>query len=95
MTDLTATTSNYYTVAAVDDQDAEAPMDKAEIRRQRIEAAVARSKHEYKAEHAYTERAAGPRPIGGVKPKIDRQQLGAFVNRVSADSRVPGIVTLL
>lgn len=79
MTELTATTSNYFTVAAIDDQAANAPLDKAEIRRQRIETAVARSKHEYKAEHAYTERTATTRPNSGVKPKIDRQQLGASI----------------
>ena len=95
MTELTATTSNYLTVAAFDDQDAQAPMDKAEVRRQRIEAAVERSKHEYKAEHAYTERAAGPRSSSGVKPKIDRQQLGAVGLQHRAKGRISRLIALL
>jgi hypothetical protein len=53
----TPTTANYFTVALADDLEQQGvPLDKAEIRKQRIEAAVQRSKTEYKAEHAYTER---------------------------------------
>ncbi|WVR03192.1 hypothetical protein IAU60_000183 [Kwoniella sp. DSM 27419] len=52
-------------------------LDKAEVRRQRIAAAVERSRTEYKAEHAYTEREWFLDDGTGrcLKPKKDRQQL--------------------
>ena len=53
---MMATSTNYYTVALGDDLNIETPLDKAESRRQRIEAAVQKSKKEYTEEHAYTER---------------------------------------
>ncbi|WWC85440.1 uncharacterized protein L201_000303 [Kwoniella dendrophila CBS 6074] len=88
-----ATTSNYFQVAVSDDQSAinevdnqettqsvsQSKADKAEIRRQRIEAAVERSKTEYKAEHAYTERGwfTNPETERNVlsKNKVDKQHL--------------------
>ncbi|WWC57720.1 uncharacterized protein I303_100254 [Kwoniella dejecticola CBS 10117] len=86
-----ATTSNYFQVALSDDRQAEevqgaiqqaessTKAEKAEIRRQRIEAAVQRSKGEYKAEHAYTERdwfinSEIQRNVLS-KPKVDKQHL--------------------
>ncbi|WVW81395.1 hypothetical protein I302_103387 [Kwoniella bestiolae CBS 10118] len=71
--DSNANASTSTTTAALD------KADKAEIRRQRIEAAVQRSKGEYKAEHAYTERgwfnsSETERNVLS-KPKVDKQHL--------------------
>ncbi|WWC67186.1 uncharacterized protein I206_101093 [Kwoniella pini CBS 10737] len=86
-----ATTSNYFQVAISDDQHAienqdyqnesltKSKAEKAEIRKQRIEAAVKKSKIEYKSEHAYTERdwflnSDIERNVLS-KPKVDKQHL--------------------
>lgn len=61
---MQATTDNYYAVAVKDDTEVEKPRtaapvgDKAArslIRQERMQAAVERSRSEYRAEHAYTE----------------------------------------
>ena len=63
--DMETDNDNYSLVAAMDDHAIDdVPMDKAEIKRQRIAAAVQRSKTEYKPEHAYTERGVGSSCIG-------------------------------
>lgn len=64
-----ATSSNYLSIAFDDDKQVERDdeanpdqpvlLDKAAIRKQRIQAAVERSKTEYQSEHAYTERGVG------------------------------------
>jgi hypothetical protein len=55
----TATSFNYLSIALDDDkqaEEAEEVSDKATLRKKRIAAAVERSKAEYQAVHAYTER---------------------------------------
>lgn len=63
---MEATTSNYLSIALTDDKEAEASevetIDKSAIRKQRIQAAVERSKTEYHPEHAYTERGVSRGP---------------------------------
>ncbi|WVQ82626.1 hypothetical protein IAT38_004758 [Cryptococcus sp. DSM 104549] len=81
---MVAETSDYYSIA-VEDESAVTPgremstdKTKATLRQQRIAAAIERSKSEYKAEHAYTERNASIPPFARENTsvtKAERQKL--------------------